>query len=428
MPRSAISTLGLVVILLVIAAVPPSAYAQNRGFITFDKGADSAAISLPGVVFTNDRDSTWLYGDVRTNQYNAPYGEDCLNRPPAIARPVCEYMVSGNGFAWLGTPLARSGRATFTQGTATYVEASFSTNAPIQMLAYDATDEIVGVATVARNTATGRLDRIRIAAPAGRSIAYVVFKGEPNFWLMDDFATDAPGVPNQLPAETPDPAKVVVTQRIRILADPTFDQIAVYTLIFHNRGSGRAQDTTLVLPFDPAALRIIDAEFSRPGAWVAQLLDDSLTIRSGEMASEGGTVVATIRFALLSGAQVPADLGDALAFRWSDPAGGGSGRSNRPVVVDDAGISVEPLVITPAAGAATTRRQAQSDRFIPGEPVAFWMDTPQGTVGLGQGFADANGVVTMTLILPALPSGAYVVVAYGHWSALTVRGVVQISP
>lgn len=420
--------LGFALVLLATLASFPLAHAQNRGFLTFDKGADGVAIDLPGVAFTHDRDGPWLYADIRTNQYNAPYGEDCSNRPRAIARPICEYMVSGNGFAWFGTALARSGRATFTQGTATYIEASFSTNGPLQVVAYDLADRVVGAATVAGNAATGRLDRIRIAAPAGRSIAYVVFKGEPNFWLMDDFATDAPGVPNQLPPEAPEPARVAVSQKVAVVADPAFGPVAVYTLTFLNHGPGQALDTTLVMPFDPAALRIIDARFSQPGAWVSNLLRDSLTIRSGEIQSGGGAVVATIRFALAASAQESATFGAPLAFHWRDPAGGGSGRSNRPVVVDDAGIATVPLTITPGSGAPQALRLVQSDVFVPGEVVAFWLDTPQGTLALGHKAADADGAISVSIDPRSLASGSYTVVAYGHWSALTVRGPLQVTP
>lgn len=405
----AICSLLAVALATVLALAPGSAAvdAKDRVVVDFEGGQDRAPVRVSGATFTNDNGGDWLYGDVRTRKYNAPYPQSCADRPGGLATPRCDYAASGNIFVWSGF-IGRSSRITFTDRSASFFQTEVSTGTDLTFIALGGDGNAVDAAVVPANNGTGRLDRVRLEAPSGSSIASIVITGQANFWLLDAITSDAFTV-------AADPARVTLAAR-PTLADATM----IYTLVATNRGRGAARNAMIVLPFDPARLRLIDAAFSREGAWVSQVLSNTVELQTGPLASGGDTVTATLRLAVLQ----PFAPGDALSnpatVTWRSAGGGGTGRANRPVLSD---TGLYRLAVTPQPGGFSV----SSDLFLPNEPVGVWLNLAGGTVqALGTPQADANGAVAQELSSAGLAPGFYSAVARGTWSGITAVGVFEV--
>jgi len=163
----------------------PIAYAD--GFIDFESGVDSQPIQslIPGLQFTTTEGYDWVYADWRTGEYNGPY-------------PDGEYYSNGNFFAWLG-PNQGAGRIDFTESGATYLQVWVSSAFGLTADAYDASGTLIDTESVAANLDTGQMARLRVEAPPGQTISYVIFHDTGNYWLIDDLSTDASGVPATRP-------------------------------------------------------------------------------------------------------------------------------------------------------------------------------------------------------------------------------------
>ncbi len=161
--------------------------ARADGFVDFENGVDGQAIrsSIPGLQFTTTAGQDWLYGDWRTGQYHGPYPQDA-------------YYSNGNFFAWLG-PNQGAGRIDFTGAGATYLQVSVSSAEGLTMDGYYEDNTKAATASVGGNLWTGQLARLRVDAPPGRLLKYVILHDTGNYWLIDDLSTDASGVPHTRP-------------------------------------------------------------------------------------------------------------------------------------------------------------------------------------------------------------------------------------
>lgn len=414
--------LALLLVFFIVALPTGGARAaQATGFLTFESGRDGAAITLPGISLTTGADVPWRYGDVRTRQYNAPHPQSCADRPVNVATPTCQYAVGENFFAWTGT-LGDPGRVTFTQGDASFVAFDLAVGARTTVIAYSLADRPLAAVAVQPN-ANGNSNAVQLNAPLGEGIAYVVISGTTNFWLLDNLATDAPGVPDQRPLDTTlPPAQVTVIQRVALPAVVAPGSEVTLTLVVVNRGRGPATQTFITLPFDPSRVRVLEASFSRPGAWVSRLDSDQLEIQSGFVASQNDTLTITVRFAILADAPDGGVFGQQLSFRWQDSGRGGEGRSNTlGLAVGTTVNAAAALAISPAAAPAGTPRVVTSPSFAPREPVALWYHAPDGrVVELGLFRADEQAMLEVTLADFADQTGRYTLVAYGHWTEFTV--------
>jgi pimeloyl-ACP methyl ester carboxylesterase len=179
-----IGLLAAMMIGLVGSAAPMTEIAEAAGFVGFEDGSDNQPIrsTIPGLEFTTTAGYDWIYGDWRSGDYNGRY-------------PDGLYTSNGNFFAWLG-PNQGSGRIDFTGSGATYLSVWVSTHEDVALRGYDAQGNVIAVAGIAPNTSSGRLDELRIEAPAGRQFSYAIISGQANYWLIDDLATDAGGVPD----------------------------------------------------------------------------------------------------------------------------------------------------------------------------------------------------------------------------------------
>lgn len=411
----------------------PTAQAQPQGFLTFENGVEGGIIGdiIPGVRFSTVEGFNWFYADMRTRLYNGPYPDDCSDRPQEIASPQCAYAVNGNFVAFMGA-LQGTGRIDFTNGNGTFFEAGFSTRVQLTIEAFNAANELVSSATVVPNINTGRLDRARVT---GANIAYILISGNANSWWMDDLATDAPGVPDQTgpaPEVTRHPAEIYVVQRPKANYATTAGSIIELELVVGNLGRGDAKDVIVSLPFDPAAVVVLDATFTSPSAWVSNLGENVITIRTGSMGSNS-SITGTVRLQVRN---VPAgtSLASQLNFTWDDYARGGNGRSNMSILrvaerVDHRDTYV--LLAEPTAAGAGNRFVFASDIFAPNEPVGVWYNLPDGqNVRAGGTFrTNADGNLVVYFDTPTdLSAGTYSMVFYGHWTEFTAVAPFTVTP
>jgi hypothetical protein len=411
---------------MLAALLPAAARAQVSGMVwytltRFEDAPDGAPIaaSLPGLRFSASDGAQWLYGDVRSGRYNAPYPLPC---PDFGAE--CAFAVNGNGFAWLGE-LPGVGRIDILDPTVTYVSAGFSTAEPLIVSAFSADGSPVDEQTVAPNLATGRLDPATLTAPAGRSIAYLLIRGGANRWIMDDLVIGnnqgLPPRPGQPPAERPaEPAFVTVVQRAAPNRTAAPDSRISLTIEVVNRGRGAARETMLILELNPQVVRLLDATFSTSAAWVSDLTPAAVTIRTGALPA-ASVVTITLDLYVLPSALIHTPIGGALQARWFDAAKGGTNSANLPVVVVGAVSGASdtlPLDVRATAPDAVTLTAAF---FAPQEPVGIWYDTGGDVMSLTTLRADAAGRVVFTLDARDLPAGGSFVAA-GHWSGLNGLG------
>ncbi len=150
-------------------------------FLDFESGIDGIEIesTIPSLQFTTTAGLDWIYGDIRTGEYNVyPYGDQA-------------YETNGNFFAWLGTT-GDVGRIDFLGGGATYCSALVSTASGLALDAYNSEDTLISTSGWASsNVHTRTFTRLTVEAPAGETIAYVLIHDTGNYWLIDDLCTDA---------------------------------------------------------------------------------------------------------------------------------------------------------------------------------------------------------------------------------------------
>jgi hypothetical protein len=236
-------------------------------------------------------------------------------------------------------------------------------------------------------------------------------------------------VPTPAPKSSRHPAFVTVTQRPLPNASARRGGIVTYTIVATNRGRGDAENVTISMPFDPSEVRVLDAQFSRAGAWVSKLENNRLELQTGPVGAGGDAITATVRFVALAAIADGTSLAEQLTFSWSDEEQGGSGVSNRTLLVVAAGDADQAIYPLAVAIGGTARYSFSGAVFAPGEPVSFWYNMPTGrAVEVGMIAADANGSASVDLESGGLASGAYSMVAHGNWTGFTAVAAFQISP
>jgi streptogramin lyase len=226
------------------------------------------------------------------------------------------------------------------------------------------------------------------------------------------------------------PAFVTVAQRATPALEVQRGGIVTTRIVATNHGRGMAQDVLITLPLDPARVRVLDAQLSRPGAWVSRLSADELELRTGALGSRGDTITATVRLAVAAEAADGLLFGEPLTFRWRDAAGGGSGTGNAvPLMIAgaDRDAATLELTATPPSAPAGSSHTFSGTVFLPNEPVALWYNTPDGrAVALARSNADAAGALAVTLATEGFTPGSYTLVAEGIWSGVTAVGAFAV--
>jgi hypothetical protein len=145
---------------------------SQGGFMDFENGVDQLPIrsTIPGMEFTTTMGYDWVYGDIRTGEYNVnPYGSR-------------SYECHGDFFAWLG-PNQGSGRIDFTGATAKSISMLTSNAYGTYVDAYDSSGNLLGSDYAGPNTGTGTMSEMQVTAS---NIAYVIVHDTGNYWLIDD--------------------------------------------------------------------------------------------------------------------------------------------------------------------------------------------------------------------------------------------------
>jgi hypothetical protein len=174
------------------------------------------------------------------------------------------------------------------------------------------------------------------------------------------------------------------------------------------------------VPFDPALLRPLDTQLSRPTAWVSALRSNSLEIQTGPLSPDSDAVMATLRFQVQPQVAHGTLLTARLSYTWCDDRQLGVGRSNRLPLV----AAAEPIhrphyqllfsTIDLPDDHAPTLGVFVGTLFAPDEPVTFWYTTSDDqTITVDTTTVDANGQVMLRFNSAQLAPGAYTMVARG---------------
>ncbi len=169
----------------IVTGVTTNPVPAGCGFINFEEGVDGQPIksTLPGLTFSTTLGYDWIYGDVRTGNYNAQSLTD-----PTVNHGT--YVVNGYFFAWLG-PNQGEGRIDFTDGDASYISILTSTNSGLEMDAYNSNNvEIATSGWASGNYGSLTFTRLTIQAP---NMAYVLIHDTGNYWLIDDLVANIGG-------------------------------------------------------------------------------------------------------------------------------------------------------------------------------------------------------------------------------------------
>lgn len=200
-----------------------------------------------------------------------------------------------------------------------------------------------------------------------------------------------------------------------------------YEIRAYNDGKGDASSTTVVIPYNRNHILPIASRFDRAaGDWVSELTPTQITVTFGRLGS-GKMRSGFIDFRVSNALATNTAIETRSTFRWSDEDRGGNGRSNWAPVLVGGGNDTAPfvwLIVEPVRGTAAETRTFFSDRFVPGENVVTWLNTPRGVKPLNvAAAADPSGRVWLTYRPSDLTPGTYQIVAHGTRSRLT--GVVS---
>jgi hypothetical protein len=221
-----------------------------------------------------------------------------------------------------------------------------------------------------------------------------------------------------------------------------------YVVTAVNDGTDLAKKTTITVPFDAAALRVVNWSLSKTASQVSAA-PGVIEIQTGPLGGDGDSTQVTLSFQVLPG-HAGAALTERASYRWSADGDTGSGVSNLPVAGN------APLDVQIAGGNATISGSV----FGTNEPVTFWYNAPDGRVvgtrvrdgylldadvvaakkayndrklkhgvyndGVPNVFADAQGNVSIQLSTADLAPGAYTVVAHGNSSGLEAVGAFEV--
>lgn len=165
--------------------------------MTFEEfvGFDGAPLSTfyNGVTFqAGGTGQSWIASDATTGAYNAS------SWPSGQAWNGGEYWIHDYAAAWTGA-VGNDGRISFDNEDATFVQLAYSAGYALFLEAYDSVGSMIDV-----DSGPGNLryfngnpsgpGTLRVDAPAGQYISYVLVHDSGDFWIVDNVETDASGV------------------------------------------------------------------------------------------------------------------------------------------------------------------------------------------------------------------------------------------
>ncbi len=238
-------------------------------------------------------------------------------------------------------------------------------------------------------------------------------------------AEAAPAPPDPTPTPQPEPKKpadIAITLRpfpnIRVARGGQLEHV----IVVNNYGDGEAEGVAVTLPYRSDQMVVIGSQFSDNRDWVSEVTDSRVVVRFGPVAP-GAERSATLFFRVNAFLPDNTVLSVRADYAWDDGRGGGEWRSNwAPVLVGGGNDNADWVWVTAdrLSGPAGTTFTFFSDRFIPGEGVHLWLNTPTGVAPLDRReIADLFGRVWVDFSSAGLAPGSYQIVLYGARSQLT---------
>jgi hypothetical protein len=155
-----------------------------------------------------------------------------------------------------------------------------------------------------------------------------------------------------------------------------------YELRISNYDRGDARGVRVRLPYDRRQMRPIASRIDRDkGGWVSRVTDCEVEVTFGPADGKAGrTGLLVFEVATTPSNGTVLDLRPSYTW-WDSVDGEGPYRTNwQPVIVND-GPATAPWVwtgVTPSVGTAGTIHTFDSNRFVPGEGIITWLNTPSG--------------------------------------------------
>lgn len=224
------------------------------------------------------------------------------------------------------------------------------------------------------------------------------------------------------------------------------DSSVVYELRAINHGDQFAANTEISVPFNAAMLKFTGVEFRDEAGWLKENGANMLLVRIERL---NNRATATLHFAKLPGAPSDAGLVERATVSWTFHGKSWAARSNMPERIATASY---PLAVSVFNNIDKPMVRFTGGLFVPGEPVVFWCNMPDGTTHplvINEGpvavmktmvtddeqkahkygeyiRADADGGISLDLGAYKLDPGFYSVVAYGHWTEMQAIGGFEV--
>lgn len=188
-------------LLAVLAAGTAASVAQADILMTFDEGIFLAVDVVPvGTYYTGVTFGSSSTGSPLVSRNMDLGGYNMSSWPSGTQSAGGYYWVYGKvGVTSALDNSGNDGKITFDNGDATYVEIGYSCNSNFTLEAYDAANNLLDVDVGGANLRYFNNNEsgpgtLRVDAPSGQFIKYVIVHDTGNFWVIDNVRTDATGI------------------------------------------------------------------------------------------------------------------------------------------------------------------------------------------------------------------------------------------
>lgn len=196
--------------------------------------------------------------------------------------------------------------------------------------------------------------------------------------------------------------------------------ILTYQVQVRNFNSSSADRVLVHMPYNPAQLQVLDANFTDSEDWITGVQGDYLTMSFGKVAGHSSRT-ATIRMLVAQNLPVGTVINMWAGYGWDDGNGGGQGQSANaaPVVVEADNINSGALwmSVEPPIGPPGTLYGFFTNRFVPGERLHVSLNAPYGNQPVNMDRdADEMGQAWFVFDSTGYPPGAYQLAVRGERS------------
>lgn len=150
-----------------------------------------------GVTFISTRSNSTVFPLITRNMIFGTV--NASSWPSGAMSGMGQYWFDGLVAVTAVFPDTIDGRITFGNADATFVEVGYSAATSFWLEAYDAGGNLIDQESGAANLRfqhnnPNGMGTLRVEAPSGAYISYVVARGTQNLWVIDNVATDASGI------------------------------------------------------------------------------------------------------------------------------------------------------------------------------------------------------------------------------------------